>query len=192
MSKMAKGIRSFIALDITDEIRAKLGPILQDLEDSRADLRMVDPVNLHFTVKFLGNITQDTIDRIAECMESVQGLLGFDIKVQGLGAFPRASRPRVIWVGVSDGRDRMVALSERLDAELSALGFEKERSHVPHLTLARSRRRGRNPEIAAFLEKMGDLEIGTMHVDNLVLKRSDLSPRGPTYSDILKVEASGD
>lgn len=179
-------IRAFIAVEIPPEAVARLDPLLADLASLGRDLKVVKRENLHFTLKFLGNIGSDMIGSVGDCMSSASGLLGFEIAIGGFGAFPNSHRPRVLWIGVKDGQDRMIQLAEDLDAALSELGFERERNHVPHLTLARNRSRRRSPGISSFIESMEDIEIGTMTVDAIKLKKSVLTPRGPTYSDVLE------
>ena len=183
---MEKGIRSFVAVEIPEAAVARIDPLLADLASLGRDLKVVRRENLHYTLKFLGDIRQEMIEPIGECMHSVSNLLGFRMMIGGIGAFPDARRPRVIWIGAKDGQDNMVRLAEDLDSALSSLGFAKERSHVPHLTLARSRSGRGPPGLAAYMENMKDVEIGTIAVDTLKLKKSVLTPGGPIYSDILE------
>ena len=192
MSRMQKGIRSFIAIDIPEEILVKLDPLLSDLSQLGADLRIVRRENLHFTMKFLGNISEEMIEPVGECLRSVAGMLGFDMKIRGFGAFPNTRKARVVWVGTSSEGDRMVRLAESLDERLSKLGFTKERSHIPHLTLARCRSGRGKPALIRFIERMEDIEIDIMRVDRIVLKKSVLTPKGPIYTDILAVESPGE
>ncbi len=186
---MERGIRSFIAVEIPEEIAARIDPMLSDLEGMGRQIKVVKRENLHFTIKFLGNIPEGMIEQIGEAMRSVQDMLGFDMTIGGFGAFPNARRPRVLWIGTSSEGDMMVKLTKELDRGLGELGFPKERSYVPHLTLARSRDRRGDPALGPFVEKMRDLEIGTMHVERLALKKSVLTPKGPIYSDLLIVGA---
>ncbi len=185
-------IRAFVAVEIPPQAVARLDPLLADLASLGRELKVVKRENLHFTLKFLGNIGSDMIGPVGECMRSVSGLLGFEMTIGGFGAFPNSRRPRVLWIGVKDGQDRMVQLAEGLDAALSELGFERERSHVPHLTLARNRSRRQSPGISSFIESMGDIEIGTTTVDAIKLKKSVLTPRGPIYSDVLETRCESE
>ena len=186
---MKESIRSFIAVESPQELVAKIEPLLRDLA-GLGDLRVVRKENLHFTLKFLGEISPEMIQPIGDCMRSVQGMLGFEMSICGFGAFPNARRPRVVWIGSSSEGDRMVALARLLDERLHELGFAKERSYVPHLTLARSRTGRANPGLTQYLERMRQIDIGSMLVDSLVLKKSVLTPQGPIYSDLLRVGPS--
>jgi len=188
---MQRQIRAFIAVETPEAIRAGLDPVMADLSRMGTALRRVQRENLHFTIKFLGEISPDLVDEIGDCMSSVRDRLGFEIEVKGLGAFPSPRRPRVLWVGVLDPAGRMIDLARTLDERLTALRFGKEKSYVPHLTLARSRSRRGAPELIPFIEERREIEIGTMRVDRMVLKKSVLTPKGPIYTDLLTVEAEG-
>jgi 2'-5' RNA ligase len=83
-------------------------------------------------------------------------------------------------------------MARGIDGGLVDLGFDRERSYVPHLTVARVRNRRGAPGAAEFVEKMDDLSIGRMTVDSISLKKSVLTPGGPIYSDIVVVGKGGD
>jgi len=186
---MRESIRSFIAVESPQELVAKIEPLLHDLAEL-GDLRVVKRENLHFTLKFLGEISPEMVEPIGDCMRSVRGMLGFNMRICGFGAFPNPRRPRVVWIGSSSEGDRMVALAMQLDERLHELGFAKERSYVPHLTLARSRAGRGNPSLTQYMERVREIDIGSMLVDSLVLKKSVLTPQGPIYSDLLRVGPS--
>ncbi len=187
---MQERIRSFIAVETPQELVARIEPLLEDLA-KLGDLRVVRRENLHYTVKFLGEISPEMIGPIGDRMRSVSGMLGFRINIGGIGAFPSASKPRVVWIGASSEGDKMVALARLLDERLHELGFARERSYVPHLTLARSRTGRGSPRLVRYIESMRDVQIGSMIVNSMVLKKSVLTPQGPIYSDLLRVESPG-
>ncbi len=188
---MEGSIRSFIAVEIPEGIMVKIDSVLSDLSRLGADLRVVRKENLHFTLKFLGNIGPEMIQPIGECMGSVSHLLGFQTRICGFGAFPNSRKPRVLWIGAEAEGDRLVQLAKQLDESLHRLGFARERSYVPHLTLARSRTGRGKPSLMQYMERMREVDMGTMQVDTLVLKKSVLAPGGPIYSDILEVRPPG-
>lgn len=103
------------------------------------------------------------------------------------------SNVRVVWVGISDG-SQLGEMAKRLDASLGDLGFDRDKKgFVPHLTLARARS-GRNMgEVQEILRKNPATDFGSYQVDRILLKRSVLSPQGPTYSIVREIplEASG-
>ena len=181
-------IRSFIAVEVPEAIKAVIDPVLSDLASMGRELKVVKRENLHFTLKFLGNIDPEMVEPIVACIKSREDLLGFEMKIGGLGAFPNRRKPRVIWIGAKCEGDEFVKLARDIDQDLVKLGFDRERSYVPHLTIARSRNRRGNPRAADLIGGMEDLDIGRMTVDRVSLKRSVLTPGGPIYSDLAVVE----
>ena len=107
----------------------------------------------------------------------------FRLEVAGLGAFPSAARPSVLWAGTGDGRERLVALAREVEAELSDCGFPpEERPFQPHLTLGRVRRGALLGSALRECLAAPAVSYGAWSVERLVLMRSDLMPAGPRYS----------
>ncbi len=179
-------IRAFVAVDIPERVKARIEPILAELKRLDKAVRPVKAENLHFTVKFLGNVPVSMVQEISSVLDECRPLLGFDVVVRGLGAFPNRRRPRVVWLGCEDEKQKMEVLLRQTDQKLSKLGFKKERSYVPHLTLARLKGRPA-PGLGSFLEGMQEVEVGSFRVSTLRLKRSTLTPQGPIYSDLYEV-----
>jgi 2'-5' RNA ligase len=140
---------------------------------------------VHVTLKFLGNISQQDVDGLHRVLpDAVRGLERFDILLAGTGTFPPGGRaPRVIWVGMQEGSDRLIEVAGRVEAATSSLGFKQEaRPFKPHLTIGRVRRgSGRLRELA---DRVAGLEFNPLKlgVDRVNLMRSRLSPQGPTYT----------
>ena len=109
---MSETIRSFFAFDIENEgeIR-RLAEVQGMLANTGADLKIVKPQNIHLTVRFLGNISPPMVDAVYEEMKQVS-FAPFEIDLRGLGAFPRLSRPRIIWAGIKRGADELVNVFE--------------------------------------------------------------------------------
>ena len=139
---MSQTIRSFIAIELPEGVVALLGKLQQDLKAIRLKAGWVQPSNIHLTLKFLGDIKADDIDKIGGAMqEAVKGCEPFRLTVGGIGFFPGIKRPRVIWVGVGGQTQPLFALQRSLEDRLAAVGFPKEkRSFKGHLTLGRFRR----------------------------------------------------
>jgi 2'-5' RNA ligase len=188
---MAEKIRSFIAVDVPEEIRAGVDPVLSDLSSLGRELKVVRRENLHFTVKFLGNISPEMLEPVKDCIRSGSQGLGFEMDIRGLGAFPNSRKPRVVWIGATCQGNEFVEMAREIDRELGKLGFDRERSYVPHLTVARSRNRGGSARAAELIGKMGDISLGRMVVDGISLKKSVLTPGGPVYSDLAVIGKGG-
>lgn len=142
--------------------------------------------NLHLTVKFLGEVGEDRIEAIAGALTgAVAGVRAFDVRVEGLGAFPSAARPRVVWAGVTAGADAMRDLAGRIDEALVAVGVAREaRPFSPHITLGRARQPGRAPALTEALRGGAGRLFGRLRVVRASLMRSELSPRGARYAEL--------
>lgn len=173
--------RGFIAADIVPS--AALVGVLDELRRARADLKVVRPELLHVTLKFLGDTEESLVDQILRGMEeSARGVAAFRMKLVGMGAFPSMSNIRVVWVGIENGKV-LGEIASKLDLALKELGFERDKKgFVPHLTLARARS-GRNiANVQEILTSNPATDYGEYLVDRILLKKSVLSPSGPTYS----------
>ncbi len=181
--------RAFIAVDIDEEVRGKLVALQRQLEATRADLKLVEPENIHVTMKFLGEVPESKVPEIAEALRSgLDGTKSFDITVNGMGVFPSLKYIRVVWAGVEDGRDELVEIQKKIDSGLQPLGFRRERDFVPHLTLARVRTARFKDQLAAFVDKNADLEFGASRARAVELKQSTLTQKGPIYSNLARFE----
>ena len=120
--------------------------------------------------------------------KAVAGAGVFDLAIEGLGAFPSLTRSRVVWAGASGGREPLVGIAARVERALADVGFPpEERAFSPHVTLGRVREPRRNPELAAAIAAAATRRFGVHSVGAISLMRSDLSPRGARYTELLSV-----
>ena len=182
-----------MAILLDDAIRGKLGAAIDELRPSAREVSWVATGNLHLTVKFLGAVAEDRIERVADALTSVlAGVGAFDAQVEGLGAFPSAARPRVVWAGVTAGAGTMGDLAGRVDEALAALGFAREaRPFSPHVTLGRVRQPGRIPALTEALRDAAGRGFGRLRVARVSLMRSELSPRGARYTELAAASLGG-
>jgi 2'-5' RNA ligase len=185
---MPEAIRSFIAFDIENELVLKKITEMQNLlAKTGADLKLVEPKNIHVTLRFLGNISPDMAEKIFLEMKKVQ-FAPFDIKLQGLGAFPNVRYPRVVWAGMTQGAEQLRSIFNQLEPRLRSLGFQPDpKGFSPHLTIARVKSGRNKAELAKFLIENANYEYGIIKAECLRLKRSDLTPKGPIYSTLKEV-----
>jgi 2'-5' RNA ligase len=154
------------------------------LTKTGADLKLVEPKNIHMTLRFLGNVTPSTIEMIFEEMKKVQ-FTPFDVRLRGVGAFPNLRYPRVAWAGITQGAGQLRSIFEQLEPKLLGLGFAPDpKGFSPHLTIARVRSGRNHVELAKYLSENENFEFGVINAKCLRLKRSDLTPRGPIYSTL--------
>ena len=183
--KMPETMRSFLAFDIENEaIRKKLARVQRLLAQTGADLKLVDPQNIHITIRFLGDINPNIAEKIYEEMQKTQ-FTPFNVQIKGLGAFPDMRYPRVIWTGITEGADQLKRVFSQLEPSLHSLGFAPDhKGFSPHLTIARVRSGRNKAQLANFATKNTNYDFGSIKAECLRLKRSDLTPRGPIYSTL--------
>jgi len=178
-------LRAFVALELpSEQVIANIVSIQQELTKCGADIKLVERQNLHFTVKFLGEITSDQAEEAKRRLGSLQ-LGSVEVMIGGVGAFPGATRPSVIWLGVSE-RDRpaLAELARSAIRALEGIGEDDRRGFQPHLTLARVRSGKNMDALSSFIRLKSEAEIGTVRLNEIKLKSSILTPRGPVYADI--------
>jgi len=181
-------IRCFIAIDVDNpEIVNKIVSIQKELETGGSRIKPVEPENLHLTLFFLGEQPPKVVERVQVVMSSIP-FKPFTIKLQGLGAFPSQERPRVIWVGVTQGFEEVQVIYRALRPKLQAipLRLEPEKEFVPHITIARVKFSGY--ALRKVIASLKDVELGTQEVKAIRLKKSTLTPRGPIYETLYEVK----
>ena len=181
--------RIFCAVELPPEIRDRLHDHAARIRKTfpEASASWSKPENVHLTLKFFGNVPTQNLSKIsAPCSRVAEEFRSFQISIGGTGVFPRRSRPQVLWIGVEDSSGRLLDLQGRLEEEFAREGFPKEdRGFRPHLTIARLRK----PEDARTLAEthiQTNFPLTAMRVNELVLFRSQLSPRGSIYTVISK------
>ncbi|MCW4034507.1 MAG: RNA 2',3'-cyclic phosphodiesterase [Candidatus Bathyarchaeota archaeon] len=185
---MSGTIRSFFAFDIEDHtILNRLAKVQGMLANTGADVKMVKPENIHLTIRFLGDIQTGMVDAIYEEMKQLS-FVPFEVELKGLGAFPRLSHPNVVWAGITQGAKELTNVFEQLEPRLRGLGFKPDnKGFSPHLTITRVRTGRNKPLLIKKVQELENYEFGTIKVECLRLKKSDLTPRGPIYSNLREV-----
>jgi 2'-5' RNA ligase len=197
LSRIPEQMRSFIAIELSEEARKGLARLRKELErDDDKFVKWVDPEGIHLTLKFLGNIPSRRVTEITEALRTAaQGISPFSLEISGLGAFPNVKQVRVLWVGIGGELDRLSTLQQNVDSALAALGFPKEeRPFVPHLTLARIREGTSALEKKGFGALVGSASFeGKYFVEVAAIKlmRSQLTPTGAVYTCLSVVGLSG-
>lgn len=181
---MPDSLRTFFAVEIDKQARERAGDWIRKLAAVNADVKWVASENLHWTLKFLGDVPAVDTPRIIEAVsQAVAGFGTFDLELRGLGAFPNARRPQTIWVGAGQGTDKMTDLHGRVDTALKKLHFRpEERRFVPHLTLGRLRSfNAPLAELSQLLAQNANTSIAVSPATEVVLFASYLDRTGPTY-----------
>ncbi len=185
---MSERVRGFIAFDVEDErVVKRLLEIQKALIETGADLKPVEPQNIHVTLRFLGDVSPGIIDKVHKAMEAVQ-FKPFVVGLKGVGAFSSLRSPRVIWVGLREGVEELKRIFEQLEPQLRRLGLPPDpKGFSPHVTIARVRTERQLAALVKRLKELADVEVGFINAKCLRLKRSVLTPKGPIYSTLKEV-----
>ncbi len=179
-------MRAFLGIPIPDDLKLKIVRIQKKFEEF--DVKLVEKENLHFNLRFFGEIEDEKIKNVKNVLEKVATKFEpFDINISGIGAFPSKNYVRVVWLGVKEGLQTFKTLEDIISDHLASLGFEKDSRFVPHLTLGRVRSGRNKNEIVTLMEKMVDVEIGKMKINRITLFQSKLSTSGPRYDGVFSV-----
>ncbi|HEX2473020.1 MAG TPA: RNA 2',3'-cyclic phosphodiesterase [Nitrososphaera sp.] len=181
-------MRTFVAVEVSSIAIAKLQKeILPSTGWDPRDVKPVEPHNFHFTLIFLGEVSDHDVDRIKEHLAGFQ-FESFTITYTGIGAFPNPAHARVIWVGVDqEGVQKLTALANDVIAKMSELGFKADKPFSAHMTFLRAK--GRPLRATEISSKYQGRTFGSDRIDKIHLKKSELTPSGPIYLSVYTVEA---
>jgi len=178
-------MRTFFAIELTDEVRKELSSIQERLIEANADIKWVKPENIHLTLKFLGDINESQVEKIKSILdETAKNHKAFKSSLFKIGAFPKLEYPRVIWVGIDENCSIIEEIAIKIDDACEKLGFQKEeRQFSAHLTVGRVRS---SKNKAVLREKILSTEIRPISfpVTKLTLFQSTLTPQGPVYTSL--------
>jgi 2'-5' RNA ligase len=200
-------IRAFLAVELSQELRAELAAVQQELKhriepEMKRNMRIswAQPASIHLTMKFLGDMDEQVIDPLRAALEqAIGGHIAVNVPLERLGVFPRLQSPRVLWVGPSENWERgaeakgVAEIHGAIEEACEGLRFLREtRPFSPHLTLARIRVGERHVGVA--LAKGGVLDrplsSGSLAVESVVLMKSELKPTGSVYTKLWDVRVN--
>ncbi len=181
--------RVFIAVETSPQVQEVVTTLQDKMRASGVRLRWVKPQNVHFTLRFLGEIPAAQVARaVVATRQAVIGLTPFDVTIAGLGAFPNFDRPQVVWLDTREGGETLERVAAAMDAQLVRAGFASDgKKFRPHLTLGRARDDRYWGDLVRALQQHRDAEIGRLRVDALTVMESHLTSEGPIYTPIEKV-----
>lgn len=177
-----KPIRSFIAIPLAEALCDKIALLQKKLRLETPELRTVAPHNLHLTLNFLGDQSEEQLAKIGQFMLSVvSSQAPFLLNLQGLGSFPEGKRPRVVWLGLQPV-EQLVSLQKKLSTGLVELGCPEEKApYRPHLTLGRFRQ---PPADNKTLQYQQGIDFDPLQVDSIILYSSRLTPQGAVHQPL--------
>ena len=176
-------MRTFVAIEVNNN------NVLDSIQQVQSKLNIkakpVELHNMHFTVQFLGEISEEMLRKISNVLNGIE-FSTFSVTFASIGAFPKPNSPRVIWVGVNDGVNKLEKLAEIIRSKLSDVGFSPDKKFKPHVTIFRVK--NRIEDLPTKLEKFSSYSFGKQEISEIKLKKSELTPNGPIYTDLLVVK----
>ena len=176
-------MRIFVAIEVSDK------DVLNSIHKIQTELNIkakpVELHNMHFTVQFLGEVSEEMVRKISDALSSIE-FSTFSISFASVGVFPKPNFPRVIWIGANDGINELEKLAEIIRSKMSHLGFSPDKKFKPHVTIFRVK--NKIEDLSSKLEKFSSCAFGKQLVSEIKLKKSELTSTGPIYTDLLVVK----
>jgi len=165
--------------------------IQDQLKESHADIKWELPHQLHATIKFLGDVDEQTMPAILSAIRSATiDITRFTVSYRSVGSFPDNRHPRIVWIGCDDGTETVLQLKNNLDKRLLPLGFAVEdRKFHPHITLGRVKSSRNLSYLTPMLENC-TFEPRVAVVEEVFVMRSILKPQGAEYSVLQSIHLS--
>lgn len=176
-------LRLFIAIELSSETQEQLSQIQKQLKSSGADVKWVKPENIHLTLKFLGETKVSLVEDIKNVIrEAAEQFEKFEFHLNELGAFPKITSPRAIWVNAFEPTGIIGKIVLMLEEKLEKLGFTKTtRGFTPHITIGRVKSSDGRINLVEKLRQAKISQPQSQKVDKLTLFKSTLTPSGPIY-----------
>lgn len=179
-------MRTFIAVEIPNEIQERVGSYISEISTIIEEVKWVAPRNLHFTIKFLGEVRNSDFKLVKESVEEVSNEFSpFTMGVSGIGFFPNQQYPKVVWLGADGGEDSLLDLYQDLERRLEDVGFDREaKTFSPHLTIGRAKKFKQ----IVVPDLFPDFDPVTFEVRRIAVMKSTLTPDGPIYEKMYESE----
>jgi 2'-5' RNA ligase len=180
-------VRLFVGVEVGPALASAASSIVSELRTRvdrlapQARVTWVSTERFHLTLRFIGQVDESKRQAIEQVLQPPSEVPSFELTVAQVSTFPPRGRPRVIWVGLTQGRDGMLALERDISSRLSQADVPRdERAYRPHLTLGRVRDAA-NLQSRDLCKGLTDIVLGTVRVEASTLFESRQSPKGPEY-----------
>ena len=179
-------MRVFVAIEIENK------EIIESIEkfqnEMQIDAKPVESKNFHFTLQFIGEISEETSQKIIKSLQEIE-FSSFEVFFKGVGVFPKPKFPRIVWIGTDEqGGKLLIELAQKVKKVLKPHGFSPDKEFKPHITVFRIKKK--IGDISEELENKKMINFGMQKVSSIKLKKSNLTSSGPIYSDLLEVKAN--
>jgi len=188
-------IRSFLAFDISDEMKKGLVSIISLLSSKVKGVKWIRPELMHCTVRFFGDVEEELL------LGKLSNVIGQEVRHQspislvgrGVGVFPNWRYPKVLWAGLHGDTESVISLHAKLEEAFEDFGFKEDKRVLRlHLTLGRAKSKFKGGKtLMKVVEKLGEKEFGKIVVDSLTLYKSVLAKEGPIYTVLKRFPLGG-
>ncbi|MFP3224518.1 MAG: RNA 2',3'-cyclic phosphodiesterase [Nitrososphaeria archaeon] len=173
-------MRTFVSINIEDrELIKKIKDVAHEVRNDENGINLTKDENLHFTLKFLGEINEKEKEEIINNLSKIS-LKSFSIRLKGLGVFPDLNYIRIIWIGAES--QELMQLAEEVDK--NTIRIKSNEKFVPHLTIARVKAVRNKEGLRDRIIKFSKIDLGSYMVDKFYLMESKLLPEGPIYEPL--------
>lgn len=189
---MEKTLRTFIAAEISPEMRSEIINLQSELKNSlKGNIAWVEPENIHLTLRFLGQITDEQLEEIKTVVESIaRKIKTFNMDLGVIGGFPDISNPRIIWIGINFGFNQLNEINAELEDKLETINFAVgEKYFHPHLTIARVKSLEGKNTLAEIAQKIRPRQLPET-ISKLSIIQSQLTPEGAKYTELFEAKLS--
>ena len=182
------GVKVFYSAGIAGELKKKIYGCIEKLKAAGSDVKWIRTENLHLTLKFLGDTTEELLKSINERLISLSKSHDrFSLQISGAGAFPNVKYPRVVWLGVHDSEE-IIKLQHDIDESMEGLGFKRdEKQFTPHLTIGRVKSMRNKDALIKELATLKEVDFGKIEVINITLMKSELKPGGAEHFKLSEI-----
>lgn len=181
-------MRVFVAIELPEEKKEQLVLGRKSLEKVNAEVKWIEKNAIHFTLKFLGEVSGSKVEEIKNNLRhAISGFGPFKINIKGFGVFPHYVNPRIIWVGIHE-REKLKQLHQIVEEICFLSGFEKEkRDFIAHLSLGRVRYLKDKNGLIQKIKELNTLSFGEIQIKEISLMESWLYPSGAKYTCLEKI-----
>jgi 2'-5' RNA ligase len=177
-------MRVFVSIEISND--KVINSIKNFQKLIKIDAKPTELKNLHFTLQFLGEVSEQIIDKIIQSLNTIK-FSKFDISLKGIGVFPKLKSPKIIWIGTDEKSGKiMIELSKKVEKALEPLGFSTDKPFKPHITVFRIKKK--IGDITEEMENHKNVNFGMQEITSIKLKKSELTLNGPVYSDLMEIK----
>jgi len=174
-------MRCFIAIDADKKLFDKIAELKEGINKLNVDVKLVEPENLHFTVKFLGDMNEDEVNEVKNSLgKCLKNEREFKINITGFNYFGNPNYIRTLWLGVKEGQNELKKLVQTVNDCVKIGKLEVS----PHLTLGRVKSPVNKDHLIKFMNENKNVKIGEMNVNYVKLKASTLTKNGPIYNNL--------